>query len=233
MGIRVDRPAVPGPGGLPLVAIGLGNPAVQSENLVDAEAGYRLEIGTAASIDVTGFVGSYDHLQTHELSAPAVQFVPSPQIVIVSQFGNQLKATTRGLEVSGQWTPTAGWRLDGSYTAFGITPHLAAASHDPIATTEARSTPRTQLQMRVAFSPSSRVTLAASIFRVGEIEQLQVDGYTRADVSAEWRFTNRLSAMAIGQNLLDGSHVEFGGTSSFLLTTQVPRSGSLRLRWTF
>ncbi len=60
-----------------------------------------------------------------------------------------------------------------------------------------------------------------------------MEAYTRADVSAEWRFTSRLSAMAIGQNLFDAAHAEFGGTGSLLLATQVPRSASLRLRWTF
>ena len=132
-GIRVDFPPVPSASGLPLVVTVLGNPAAETETLVDAEAGYRLEIGTAASIDVTGFVGRYDHLRTQEPAAPVVQFVPSPHILVTSQFGNQLEATTRGLEVAGHWTPVPAWRLDGSYTAFHVTPHLAAASQDPSA----------------------------------------------------------------------------------------------------
>jgi hypothetical protein len=32
--------------------------------------------------------------------------------------------------------------------------------------------------------------------------------------------------MAIGQNLFDAAHAEFGGGSSLLLATQVPRSAS-------
>jgi outer membrane receptor protein involved in Fe transport len=107
------------------------------------------------------------------------------------------------------------------------------AKLDPIAATESRSTPRTQLQARTTFSPAPRATLSASIFHVGAIEQLNVAAYTRADVSAEWRFTRGLSATAIGQNLFDAAHREFGGTSSFLLVTEVPRSASLRLRWMF
>ena len=75
--------------------------------------------------------------------------------------------------------------------------------------------------------------LDVAIFHVGPLEQLQVDAYTRADISAEWRFTSRLSAMAIGNNLFDAAHIEFAGPSSLLLTTQVARSASLRLRWTF
>jgi outer membrane receptor protein involved in Fe transport len=62
---------------------------------------------------------------------------------------------------------------------------------------------------------------------------LQVNAYTRADFNAEWRFTNRLSVMAIGQNLFDAAHAEYAGLTSLLLPTEVRRSGSLRLRWTF
>jgi iron complex outermembrane receptor protein len=232
-GIRVDFPPVPSPIGLPLVVSFRGNPAARTETLVDTEAGYRLEIGTAASIDVTGFIGAYDHLRTQEQAAPVVQFVPSPHILVNAQFGNQLQATTRGLEVTGHWTPTAAWRFDGSYTAFDLTPQLAAASLDPAAAQEDGNAPPRQWQVRSAFSPGARATLNLAIFHVGRLEQSQVDAYTRADVSAEWRVTRRLSVMAIGQNLFAAAHVESVGVGSLLLATQVPRSASVRLRWTF
>ena len=99
-GFRVDYPPVPTAIGLPLLVTALGNPAMKTETVIDVEAGYRFEVGTAGSIDVTGFVGRYDHLVTQEVSAPIVQFVPSPQILAATQFGNQLQATTRGLELA-------------------------------------------------------------------------------------------------------------------------------------
>jgi iron complex outermembrane receptor protein len=231
-GFRVEYPPVPTAGGLPLIVTSLGNPAVKTETLVDAELGYRLEIGTAASIDATGFTGRYDHLTTQEVAAPVVQFAPSPQVLVTSQGGNQLKATTRGLEVAGHWSPFAAWRFDGSYTAFHLTPQLATASLDPLAARSDGNAPRTQWQLRSAWSPIPRVTLDLATFHVGPLEQLGVSAYTRADASAEWRFTSRLSVRAIGQNLSDASHAEFATASSFLLATQVPRSVSLRLRWT-
>ena len=104
---------------------------------------------------------------------------------------------------------------------------------DPVAATDEGSAPRRSGRCGRRFRRSTRATLAVAIFHVGPIEQLLVDAYTRADVSAEWRFTSRLSVMAIGQNLFDAAHAEFAGTGSFLLVTQVPRSASLRLRWTF
>jgi iron complex outermembrane receptor protein len=232
-GLLVDFPPVPTASGLPLVVSTMGNPAAVTETFVDGEAGYRLEIGTAASIDVTGFVGRYNHLRTQEVAAPVVEFVPSPQILVTTQFGNQLAATTRGLEVAGHWAPVRFWRLDGSYTSFNVTPHLAATSQDPSSAQTDASTPHNQWQVRSVFSPGTRATLDLAVFHVGPLEQSQVAAYTRADISAEWRFTTRLSAMAIGQNLFDSAHAEFAPASSLLLATQVPRSASLRLRWTF
>ena len=77
------------------------------------------------------------------------------------------------------------------------------------------------------------MTVGAALFHVGPLVQLQVAAYTRLDVNAEWRFGRGLSLMAIGQNLLDPAHSEFGGAGSLLLPTQIPRSATLRLRWAF
>jgi iron complex outermembrane receptor protein len=231
-GIRLDWPPIPTESGLPMVVTQLGNPAAHTETFVDAKAGYRWEIGTAASIDVTGFVGYYEYLATRQLEAPILQLEPSPHLLLISRFDNQLQATTRGLEVAAHWSPSPTWRLDGSYTGFKVTPRLATGSTDPTAATTDGNTPRTQWQLRSAWAPVPRATLNLAIFRVGRLEQLRVGAYTRADVTAEWRITRRLSAMAIGQNLFDAAHPEFATAESFLLSTQVPRSVSLRLRWT-
>ena len=107
------------------------------------------------------------------------------------------------------------------------------ASQDPEAAREDGNAPHMQWQVRSAFSPGTRATLNVSIFHVGRIEQFPVDAYTRADVSAEWRFTGRLSAMAIAQNLFDAAHAESAGVRSLLVVTQVPRSAGLRLRVAF
>jgi iron complex outermembrane receptor protein len=230
-GIRVVMLPVPVPGGLPLTVTALGNPAAETENFVDAEVGYRLELGTTASIDVTGFVGRYDHLRTEEVSAPLVEFVPSPRISVDARGGNLLEATTHGLEVAGHWMPVPSWRLDASYSTFHLTPKLAAASLDPEAAGEDGSAPGRQWQLQSAFSPSPRATLNVAIFHAGALEGLLVKAYTRTDITAEWRLTPRLSVMAIGHNLFHAAHPEFLTSAAFLRATEVARSASLRLRW--
>ncbi|MES1254564.1 MAG: TonB-dependent receptor [Acidobacteriota bacterium] len=232
-GLQLIYPPVPTSTGLPLVARVLGNPAAATETLVDAEVGYRLEIGSTASVDVTGYMGHYKHLVTRERSDPVVQFVPSPEILVTAQFGNLLEATTRGFEIAAQWAPIPAWTVAGSVTAFHLTPQPDPATRDPGAATEDGSVPRGQWQLRSTLFPAGRGTLNVAIFHVGPLEQFQVAAYTRTDINAEWRLTDRLSAMAVSQNIFDASHAEFADVRAPLGTTEVARSASLRLRWTF
>jgi iron complex outermembrane receptor protein len=230
-GIRIELLPVPTDSGLPLDGVAVGNPAIQAETLFDTEAGYRLEIGTAASIDVTGFVGHYRRLRTQEPASPIVQLAPLPHLLLISQFGDQLEVTTRGFEATGHWAQIPSWRFDGSYARFRLIPLLSASSQDPAAATEDGSAPRLQWQLRSTFSPGSHTTVSAAIFHVGPLALFQVPAYSRLDVNLEWRLNARLSAMVIGQNLLEATHSEFSGADSLLLATRLPRSVGLRLRW--
>jgi iron complex outermembrane receptor protein len=232
-GIQANLPARLTPDGLPLLVTVVGNPMAKTENFRDGEVGYRCGIGSATTVDITAFQGHYDDLQTQEPSAPTVAFLPTPTVLVTQQFGNLLAATTRGVEVAGRWAPTPVWHVDASYTRFDLTPHLAVTSLDPNAAHEDGSAPRHQWQVRSTFTPNTRATFRVAVFRVGQLQQFGVPAYTRVDANVEWRFTPQLSLMAIGQNLLDPSHPEFSGVNSLLTATHVPRSGSLRLTWTF
>lgn len=229
-GIRVEFPAVPTAAGLPLVVKASGNPAIKSEEFADVEAGYRREWGSVASVDITAFTGSYDALITTEVAAPVLELAPVPRLVVMTTSGNQERARTRGVEIVGHWMPSAAWRLDGSYSAFNLTPELAATSTDADNTDDG-AVPTSQWQITLAFSPSTRASFYAAIGHVGRLRELEVDAYTRADLTAELRLSKRLTVMAIGQNLLDASHAEHSGNSSLIQSTQVPRSFSVRVRW--
>jgi iron complex outermembrane receptor protein len=226
------NPPVPGPNGLPLIASIRGNENAETEGLNDVEAGYRFEIAANASIDVTGFYGEYDNLVTREPGTPSVSFTPPyPRILLPVEFDNKLDAQTKGLEVSGQWTPLPGWRLDGAYTAFRVTPKIDPTSRDANAAKDDGSTPESQWRLRSSMSLGTRGTLDVNLFRVGKLKVFNVPAYTRADVNVEWQLTSRLSAMVIGQNLFDKSHPEFANMLAPLRATEFPRSVAVRLRW--
>jgi len=223
-----------GQGGLPVVVGALGSPDYRSEEVVNAETGYRLEIGPVASVDVTAFVASYDNLKTSEALAPRMEFTPGPaHLFIPVQFGNQLQATAYGVEIAARWTPASWWRLEGGYSTFHLTPHLAPASRDTTAASFDGNAPGAQWQARSAFSLAPRVELDAMLFHAGALKQLGIEAYTRADVRMEVALTRQLSASVVGQNLFDPRHAEYAGNGAIVTPTQIPRSAHAQLRFRF
>lgn len=238
-GIHIDypaavRPTVPGDpaAGVPIAVSVQGNPAAQNERLISTEAGYRLDVGWRAVIDVTGFVGRYQHLQTAEPSAPSLTFTDGhPVIAVTATTQNLLDAETRGAELSARVTLSRAWQLDGTFSVFHLTPRPDAASRDPLAAVADGAAPGYQWRGHSALSLGSRATTDVQLFYVGPLVRQAIPAYTRADVRFEWTLTSRLSAVVQGQNLLSPSHPEFLMNAATIVSTRVPRSARVQLVW--
>jgi iron complex outermembrane receptor protein len=221
-----------GQGGLPVLVGALGNPGFQSEEVLDTEGGYRIEIGTVASVDVTAFVGRYDKLKTSEPLAPRLELGPAPaHLFIPVRFENLLAATSSGVEISAHWMPAPWWRLDGTYSTFHLTPDLSAASHDATAAAYDGDAPSAQWHARSAFSLTRGVELDAMLFHSGALANLDVGAYTRADARLSIPLTRGLSVAIVGQNLFDPAHAEYAGQGAIVTPTLIPRSASIALSW--
>jgi outer membrane receptor protein involved in Fe transport len=215
--------------GLPLIVGAMGNPNFASEHLVDTEAGYRLNLGSVWAIDVVGFAGRYDHLQTYEPQAPTIQVVDGmPQIKLLTRYENLMQADTRGAEVSTRVQLRDGWQVDGAFSAFHLTPH-ANGSLDPAVPFYEGHAPSRQWRAHLALPFFARGQADVHLFRTGSLSQLEVDPYTRLDTRVEWSLTGQLSAIVTGQNLLNSAHAEFHGHETNLQSTLVPRSVALRV----
>lgn len=229
---RVNLAVLPGPG-LPVVVAFVGNPAYGPESLLQTEAGYRVRIGPDAALDVTTFSGAYDGLTTLEPLPPVLETTPAPQHLLSAISGfNLLDTRASGVEINAHWTPLAEWQIEASYALLHVTADVPLASHDLIAAATDGNAPTHQWDLRSTVSVHPGVRLSASIARVGRLRQLQVLAYTRLDARAEWGFNSRLTVAAVGQNLLTARHTEFW-RPFLVLTSDVPRSARLDLRWTF
>lgn len=232
-GISVTLPPVRQPGvAVPVYQMARGNPDAETEIFKDLEAGYRFEVGSVGAVDVSGFIGQYDKVQVQDVRAPAFTPVPTPRVVIASMFANHLYATTRGIEVAGHWHPWAELSLDGSVSTFHISPELRTPERPVTETSEDASAPSTQWRLGAVYSPMGRASIRASVLRVGELTQLAIPAYTRADVVAQVQVSGRMSVQLIGQNLFDAAHPEFGGQNLLMRATQVRRSVAVSVRWT-
>jgi iron complex outermembrane recepter protein len=238
-GIRIDlppmlTPVIPGDptSGSPLAISVRGNPDVRNERLINTEAGYRIDIGSRAAIDLAGFIGRYQGVQTAEPSAPGISFVGGYPLVTVSTLTqNLLDAGTRGAELSGRATLTSAWQLDGAFSMFHFTRHLDPTSLDPVAATADGDAPTYQWRGHSALSLGRRAQADVQLFYTGPLDRLGIPAYTRADLRFECKLTSRLSATIQGQNLLRPAHAEFLMDLNTMTSTQIARSGSFRLTW--
>jgi hypothetical protein len=69
------------------------------------------------------------------------------------------------------------------------------------------------------------------VFHAGELKNLKIGAYTRADARLQVPLTRLLSISAVGQNLFDRAHAEFAGQGAIVTPTLVPRSASINLVW--
>jgi outer membrane receptor protein involved in Fe transport len=156
-----------------------------------------------------------------------------PSVVMSLLSANRMHADARGVEVSADWRPAPFWRLDAGYAAFHLTPHLDADSLDSGSAMHAVSAPLQQWQARSWIALPWRTQVDALLLHSGAISGIAIAAYTRADLRVEFAVTPQLSLVAVGQNLLDARHAEFGGADEQLLATRQPRAGRVQLVWKF
>jgi iron complex outermembrane receptor protein len=231
LALRVNAVVVPGERA-PMVIGVVGNPNYRAEEFKDVEAGYRLELGSVLSVDVTAFRGHYTGLPTSEPLAPVFETTPGPPHLFVgSRLENRRQADTAGVEVAARFAPVRVWRLDASYSRFHFTPHSDATSQDTNTAPQDGNAPAHQWQLRSSVWLGGRTEANATLFHVGTLSGLGVPAYTRADARVEVKLTGHLSAVAAGRNLFDSTHAEYA--SNVLVATRIPRSADLQLVWKF
>lgn len=219
--------------GLPVHVVNQGSNTFRSERLMQLEGGHRLRIGTTASVETTVFSGSYTDLSTSEPFQPRVELTPAPAHVLAGVVTrNMLHARISGVEIDARWNPLPQWELETSYSRLHLTSSPDAGSLDAVAALTDGSAPKHQWQARSALTLRPGVQVRASIWRVGQLAQLLVPAYTRVDANAEFRLNRRMTVAVVGQNLTSGNHVEFASQAVFV-TSRVPRSARIDLRWEF
>lgn len=231
--LRINFFSMPGPG-LPILLAITGNPDYGIETLTQLDAGYRVRLGSTASLDLAVFRGRYDDLATLEPRPLVLETTPAPaHLLLPYQFTNLMSASTAGAELAVHWSPLDTWRLDASYSALRITPSIDASSLDELAPLFDGNAPRRQWHARSTWWAGSRTQVHTALYRSGALPQLLIPAYTRLDAGVEVTLRDGLTAALTGQNLLDPSHEEFSGFASGMVGSAVPRSARVQLRWQY
>ncbi|HTX41410.1 MAG TPA: TonB-dependent receptor [Acidobacteriaceae bacterium] len=189
----------------------LGNPKFMSEDVVGYEAGYRGLFGNRLYCDISAFWNQYTHLQS--FSAPFVTTSGAATDINI-EYENQISGSASGLELAPRVTLTDWWRLttgysflNSNFSASGATSNISSSgSVDTYEHSTAKHTVFAQSMMDLPHGIQFD-----QMFRfVSALPAQKVPAYETMDLHLSKSMGRDLVLEAVGQNLFQPRHLEWG-----------------------
>jgi iron complex outermembrane receptor protein len=184
------------------------------------------------SMDLATFYNHYHGLRGEALNGSIfIEDTPAPRhIILPAQFTNFIRGATKGIEIASDWRPMNWWRLEGSYSYLhmNLTQPPDSVDTSTVPTTNG-SSPQHQVVFQSVLDLPRRLEFTQAIRYVSALPAQAVAGYTTADSVLSWHAKESLELSAVGRNLLQPHHPEFGGDPGPLVG--VKRSVFARITW--
>jgi iron complex outermembrane recepter protein len=134
--------------------------------------------------------------------------------------GRNVSAISYGGEITATYQASDRWRLFGSYSLFEVD-----AQGDPLFSSLIEGgSPHNEVYLRSSWDLGSKVQWDLIGRYVDRLSTLDVPSYFQLDTRLSWQLTKTMEVSFVGQNLLDGHHLEFIDTVGTLIPTEVKRS---------
>jgi iron complex outermembrane receptor protein len=204
-----------------------------AEELLAFEVGYRHKIPSRnLSFDIAGFYFDYDNLITSTNPDGLVfdpSFLPDDNVLALTFINdNALEGDVYGGELSVEWKPFQNWRLSGSYSYMiaDLKPKLPDVS--PNEDFAINGEPKHIFSVRSYLSLPHNLEFDTMLYYVSKSELetpstffvQDVPSYTRLDLRLGWKPQKNFELSLVGQNLLDGQHLEHNGSLEFESETE-------------
>lgn len=233
-GISYNLGVEPVPGAGQALILLTGNPRLEAERLNDFEGGYRAQVRSGLSVDLTGFLSYYHRLSTNEPRTPYVAFgSDGPMIVAPLTYGNLAHARDFGLEAFANWQVTGRWKLSPGFSLLRMRLGNDPGGLDPTTANLAGYSPSRQFEMRSALDLRRHLEWDVSVKYTGALNTPAIPAYARVDTRLGWHLGESLEFSLTGQNLASARHFEFFDNSGLFTASLVARSASARLTWRF
>jgi iron complex outermembrane recepter protein len=227
--------------GIPIVLRFIGNKSFQDERLIAYETGYRATLSNRFTFDLAAYYNDYDNLQTTEPSGSFFEVTPAPPHEVETlTYGNLMHGESHGFEVAANWKVTERWQLSPGFAFDEIHLHTDPQSQDQQTVPFVQGNAPTRMgQLRSHMDLQKRWSWDASAYYVDPLKnqgfsgEARIAGYTRLDTGLTWKAMERLSLSIVGQNLLKNEHVEFEDFFGSMQSSQIKRSGYVKLTWRF
>jgi iron complex outermembrane recepter protein len=200
----------------------------QPEELIAYEVGYRQQINSRLSIDLSSFYNDYQNLMTTSVQTPRVVInnIDPPHVFIPIQFTNNMQGTTRGIELASQWSATDAMTITLTYSYLDLKLDALEAAQKAAELLY----PRHQAGLAIFYNLGKQWTLDTSATYVDQL--VTTDSYIRWTVNLGKQLGKNLRFNLTGENLGDPQHPEFGSASD-INAGEIERSIFAKLTWQF
>jgi iron complex outermembrane receptor protein len=197
------------PGPTPVIPQWTGDTGILAETVLSYEAGVRTHPTDSFFWDLAIFFNDYDGLLAVAPAAPVLGLTPSgfPALFVPYQPVNASNGETYGFELAANYDLSSASRLRCAYSFLRMSLD-SPAGVEPLHG-EGES-PCNQVYFWLSRDFGCRWT-ADFLWRfVDSLPELQVDSYNALDIRLAWKPRERLEVFAVGRQLLDMAHSEFG-----------------------
>jgi len=220
-------PAAPPVLPLPLRVEVYGHDDFTSERVLAYELGYRSELTTQLTFDLSLFYNDYKNLRVRQNDLPDPEPPTFTNLVLNYPLSNDAHGHSYGAELSTTWRPCDWWRLQAAYHYLRTKIYLDNGSDDDVnSANTADGAPRHQLTLRSGLDLTKQLELdlwLRAIGRVRYIDRSTIPGYVTMDIRLAWKPTKNLEFALVGQNLLQDQHPEYIPEFINTTPTEVPR----------
>lgn len=225
---------------VPFVLTIVGDPDMDTEEVIAYELGYRQQFSESTHVDVAVFYNQYSDLRIINDRAPVCQpgsvpisvnplcFLSAQYVSLPIQMENGGDIDTHGLELSASHRFSPAWTMQAAYTYLH-----SDALPNAVSSAVSQDYPDQQLSLRTAFSPTATTDMDFWIRYVDQLSEQNVDSYLTLDTRFSWRPAPALELALVGRNLLGSGHVEFLQEFNETESVEVEREAYLELRWHF
>ncbi|MCP5245627.1 MAG: TonB-dependent receptor [Burkholderiales bacterium] len=195
----------------------IGNPDLVAETLWGFETGYKHQLTSNLSVEISGFFNDYNHsISEFETSSETAQLF------------SQRDTEIFGFEIYGRWDASRRLRFMPSYS------HLQIRNQAPLGhEVESGKDPRHQFTLRSQLDITHNIELDAFFRHIDKLPGLNVDSYQTLDLRLAWHPVAGLELSLIGQNLLQSHHLEYMPEIIQTVPAQIQRSLYGRIIWRF
>jgi iron complex outermembrane receptor protein len=211
----------------------LGNHGFMSEDVIGYEAGYRGLFSSRLYVDLSTFWNRYTHLQS--FSAPFT-VSPAPGIIDLNiEYENQISGSTSGFELAPRITLTRFWTLSAGYSflnsrfsANGATSNISSSGS---VETYEHSSPRHTVFAQSMIDLPIRFQFDQIVRYVSALPAQKVPAYETMDLHLAKTLGRNFTLEAVGQNLLQPRHVEWGTSDPTQPDVGIERAAYLQLNF--